>query len=381
MVRASKTTPPFSAHRIPRRRRQFIPSIAESASRLENRVLLSGAHQAAHAAEVAKPLADTSAGRRVTSLFESILHTTPTSQQLTQWVRKLHHGVSAKVLRKDLTAQARIQTAAGITAMAISHDPVISSPTVALSASSASVTGGISSFLPEGSSVQPITYTTGKITQVPVGMVISRAFTFPATPNSPISIVKTLTPTPSSTNISPTALTSLLDTINSDLSGTGTTGFLTSTSSSSTTLNSEVDSILTNSSEISLADTTSPTVISALNALLANPGLSASAATGTGSSLTPLLNSLLTNGTLIGTGATSLNPTTMGYLLNTVLINALNDLNSTATTPTTTTAATTATTTSPLSTLTASGSVPTPGSTTATTSSSTTASSILGMVI
>ncbi len=68
-----------------------------------------GAGHHAHAAEVAKPLADTAAGRRVTRLFESILHTAPSSQQLTQWVDNLHHGVSAKVLRNDLVAEARAQ--------------------------------------------------------------------------------------------------------------------------------------------------------------------------------------------------------------------------------------------------------------------------------
>lgn len=90
-------------------------------------MLLSGA--GGKAAEVAKPLADTAAGHKVTSLYESILHTAPTTQQLTTWANKIRHGVSAKVLRKDLTTEAKTQANAAIAAAsraaAIAHDPVI----------------------------------------------------------------------------------------------------------------------------------------------------------------------------------------------------------------------------------------------------------------
>ena len=51
------------------RRRRFVPSIAVDASGLEDRVLLSGVGHSAHTAEVAKPLAETAAGQRVTALF------------------------------------------------------------------------------------------------------------------------------------------------------------------------------------------------------------------------------------------------------------------------------------------------------------------------
>ena len=92
--------PSADDHTRRRGRRHCIPSLPESASCLEDRVLLSGAGQAARAAEVARPLAETAAGRRVTALYESILHTDPSSQQLTKAVHELRSGVSAKVLRK-----------------------------------------------------------------------------------------------------------------------------------------------------------------------------------------------------------------------------------------------------------------------------------------
>jgi hypothetical protein len=68
-------------------------------------VLLSGAGHAAHAAEVATPLAQTAAGQRVTALFESILNTAPTGQQMAHWVHALRSGIGANVLRWDLTAK------------------------------------------------------------------------------------------------------------------------------------------------------------------------------------------------------------------------------------------------------------------------------------
>ena len=107
MLRAFKVVPPSASDRAPcRRRRRCIPSLRESASSLEDRVLLSGAGHGAPAADVARPLAETAAGQRVTALFESILHTDPTGQQLTHWVHALRSGVGASTLRKDLTAEA-----------------------------------------------------------------------------------------------------------------------------------------------------------------------------------------------------------------------------------------------------------------------------------
>ena len=87
MLRAFKVVPPSASDRAPcRRRRRCIPSLGESASSLEDRVLLSGAGHGAPAADVARPLAETAAGQHVTALFQSILHTDPTGQQLTHWV-------------------------------------------------------------------------------------------------------------------------------------------------------------------------------------------------------------------------------------------------------------------------------------------------------
>ena len=108
MLRGFNSVPPSAHDRAPcRRQRRCVPSLRESASSLEDRVLLSGAGQNTHAADVAKPMVDTAAGQRVTALFESILHTDPTGQQLTHWVHELRSGVGANVLRKDLTAEAK----------------------------------------------------------------------------------------------------------------------------------------------------------------------------------------------------------------------------------------------------------------------------------
>jgi uncharacterized membrane protein YgcG len=104
---------PVGDHTPRRRERRCVPSLSASASCLEDRVLLSGAGEKAHAAEVAHPaaknLANTHAGQVVTGLFESVLGTDPTSAQLTNWVHKLQSGVNAKTLRKDLVATTRSQ--------------------------------------------------------------------------------------------------------------------------------------------------------------------------------------------------------------------------------------------------------------------------------
>ena len=102
---------PVGDHTPRRRERRCIPSLSGPASCLEDRVLLSGAGEKAHAAEVAHPaarnLANTHAGQVVTGLFESVVGTGPTSAQLTNWVHKLQSGVSANTLRKDLVATTR----------------------------------------------------------------------------------------------------------------------------------------------------------------------------------------------------------------------------------------------------------------------------------
>src|ERR1700733_3553742 len=117
MVRASKISLSSKGNHISRRRNQFTPSVAGSASCLEDRVLLSGA--GGKAAEVARPLADTPAGHRVTAAFESILGTNPSGAQLTRWVHKLHSGASVKALDRDLRVEARAQASAAVTAAAI----------------------------------------------------------------------------------------------------------------------------------------------------------------------------------------------------------------------------------------------------------------------
>jgi len=108
-----------------RHRRQFAPSITTATSCLEDRVVLSGG--GAHAA--ARPLADTPAGQKVANLFESMIHTAPTSQQLTHWVNKLRHGGNLKPLRKDLAAVARAQAGAAGGASSSSPMPIVAGST------------------------------------------------------------------------------------------------------------------------------------------------------------------------------------------------------------------------------------------------------------
>ena len=110
MLCAIKTILRQAAHHARcRRQRRCIPSLTESASCLEDRVLLSAAGGKAHTAEIARNPADTKVGREVTKLFESILQTNPTSAQLTRSVRELRSGMSVVALRKDLIAEARAQ--------------------------------------------------------------------------------------------------------------------------------------------------------------------------------------------------------------------------------------------------------------------------------
>src|SRR5262249_25342570 len=147
MLRTSKIALPLAGHHPPRRRRrQFTPSIGESASRLEDRALLSAAVGSAHAAMAAHNLANTPAGQHVTALFQSILGTNPTQQQVTQWVHKIRAGTSINVLKRELIADARLQNmAAGIQVVTVSSSSA--SPTrVGTSAGNlpAGLTGGSS---------------------------------------------------------------------------------------------------------------------------------------------------------------------------------------------------------------------------------------------
>jgi hypothetical protein len=173
------------------RRRGFIPSLPESASCLEDRVLLSAAGGKAQAAEVSANMADTAAGKEVTNLFESILQTTPTGAQLSQWVHKLHSGMSVKTLRKDLTAG--VQAGLGgwaPTSITMDGDPSAS----ARSAAGTAMPPGLSA--PTNTNVSPI-----DLSQVPAGLSFSRSFT--STPTS-TSTSGGSTATPTTTTSSPT---------------------------------------------------------------------------------------------------------------------------------------------------------------------------------
>ena len=87
------------------------------------------AHQAA-----AANLAATPAGRHVTAMFESILNTAPTQQQVTQWVHELRAGTPLHALKRQLTVEAR---AAATTKAAVAADPTCRSRRRARSPSAA----------------------------------------------------------------------------------------------------------------------------------------------------------------------------------------------------------------------------------------------------
>jgi hypothetical protein len=107
MLRAFKTILHHADdHAQCRRPRRCIPSLPESASCLEHRVLLSAAGGKAHAAEIAQNPADTKTGKEVTNLFESTLGTNPTGARLTRLAHELRGGLSVTALRKELTAGA-----------------------------------------------------------------------------------------------------------------------------------------------------------------------------------------------------------------------------------------------------------------------------------
>jgi hypothetical protein len=225
MARAFKEILGLTGDAIPRRRRhRFVPSIAESASCLEGRALLSGAGGAAHHAmaahHAAANLADTAAGRRVTALFESILHTAPTSQQLARWVHKLHSGLSAKVLRNDLLAQVRAQQ--GLQASATANASIISgrfstSTSTRSAAGTANGSRGLPSFLRNGINSAAVSRSA---VQVPSGVT----FSLPASSTAFSKSFTFIQPTTTATTGTTTAITPATMSTTSSAATTTTTG-------------------------------------------------------------------------------------------------------------------------------------------------------------
>jgi hypothetical protein len=192
------------------RRRGFTPSLLESASGLEDRVLLSAAGGKVHAAEVSTNMANTAAGKEVTNLFESILQTTPTGAQLTNLAHKLHSGMSVKTLRKDLTAEVQAEQGAqapgSMIAVTMDGDPSASAEGSTRSAAVTLMPPGLSA--PTNPIVSPV-----DLSQVPAGMRFSRSFTSPpsptstsggtAVPSTPTTSSPTATPSPTPTPTPP----------------------------------------------------------------------------------------------------------------------------------------------------------------------------------
>jgi hypothetical protein len=187
-----------------------VPSLPESASCLEDRVLLSAAGGKAHAAEMAQNPADTKAGKEVTNLFESILQTNPTGAQLTRLVHEMRGGLSVKALRKDLTAQARAQW--GVPAPASMNDVTVQGGSRA--SAGASTTSAAAGTMNQLSIMQGLSAPTDNIvspvhvSQMPLGMSISISFAPAAaptmsspTPTPTASPTPTPTPTPSPTPV------------------------------------------------------------------------------------------------------------------------------------------------------------------------------------
>src|SRR4051794_38571411 len=110
MVRAFHKILHLAGHPISRRRQhRFAPSITGAASCLEDRALLNGgggSSPAVAARIVAANLANTPAGRHVTRMFENVVNTTPSQQQVTQMVRQIRGGLSFAALRSQLVNEA-----------------------------------------------------------------------------------------------------------------------------------------------------------------------------------------------------------------------------------------------------------------------------------
>jgi hypothetical protein len=187
MIRAFNPIPRFEGDPISRRRlHRFFPSVAESASRLEDRALLSGAGAGmAHHAAVA--------------------HGNAVANHRLAATREHHHGkVSARHL---------LQAPGTITAINVNVS----------GRSSTSRTGGRTGTLRSGVidpiklSVAPIMYT-ATVRQVPRGLAISRAFAPSAGPGGTIVVIQPATPA-----ITRTTTTTPATTTSASTSSTGTT--------------------------------------------------------------------------------------------------------------------------------------------------------------
>jgi hypothetical protein len=179
MLRAFKTILSQSVHHARcRRQRRCIPSFTDSSSCLEDRVLLSAAGGMAHTAEIARNPADTKVGREVTNLFESILHTNPTSAQLTRSIHELRSGMSVVALRKDLTAEARAQQGARAQPSMVAVVANGASSALAMTSTSSAAIGAISPvpLIPGLSAPIDADIPLTKLSQIPAGMSVSLSF-------------------------------------------------------------------------------------------------------------------------------------------------------------------------------------------------------------
>jgi hypothetical protein len=194
---------PANDHPGRRRQRRCIPLLPGLAACLEDRVLLSAAGGRAHAAEMATNPADTKVGKEVVRLFESILQTNPTTAQVTQFVHKMHSGMTVSAMRKDLIAEARIQPNTGATNVVIMNGGS-SAPSATASAGST-----ITAAMFSARSGMPQSMLTSSVSQVPAGMSLSltltSATTSTSTAASPAGTSTSTTSSPTSTASSPTS--------------------------------------------------------------------------------------------------------------------------------------------------------------------------------
>jgi hypothetical protein len=209
-------------HARSRHQCRCIPSFTESATCLEDRVLLSAAGGMAHTAEIARNPADTKVGREVTNLFESVLHTNPTSAQLTQSVRELRSGMSVVALRKDLTAEARARQGAraqpSMNVVVINGHP--SAPAMTSTRSAATGTSIPVTLMPGPPAPADMDVPLTKLSQIPPGMSVSLSFspsssaTMAFSFGSPAatSVSGTTSPTSTMTGMSSTSMTGMSST-------------------------------------------------------------------------------------------------------------------------------------------------------------------------
>jgi hypothetical protein len=208
-----------------RRPRRCIPSLSESSSCLEDRMLLSAAGGSAPAAEVGRDLAETRAGKEVTGLFQSILRTDPTGAQLTRFVRELRGGIGVRALRKELIAGAAMPgaTPAPGSPMVVVVGGRASAPAMAATGAAAAGTIPAASMMPGLAGASRTNTSPIHVSQMPAGVRISRG----SAPAS--SRTGTLTPasggTSSSSSMSaPMGSTSTMTGMGSTMSPTGSMG-------------------------------------------------------------------------------------------------------------------------------------------------------------